>query len=51
MKKEQSIADKVMERIQHDPKAPDLRSSKFEDEFVRLFREYRNSEIHGRDVR
>ena len=47
MKKEQSIADKVMERIQRERTAP----SKFGDEFVRLFREYRNLEMHGRDVR
>ena len=44
MKEKQSIADKVMEQIRREGKTP----KQFGDEFVRLFREYRNKEMHGK---
>ena len=44
MKQEESIADKVMKKLQREGKTP----KQFGDEFVRIFREYRNKEMHGR---
>ena len=44
MNEEESIADKVMKRLQREGKTP----KQFGDEFVELFREYRNKEMHGR---
>lgn len=47
MKQKESIADKVMQRLQREEKVP----KDFGDEFVELFKEYRNKEMHGRPVR